>query len=151
MLKVLVYKIGYLLKWPLLILQGRRVKSVKVVITRGNRLLMIRHTYGSQRWSFPGGGVKSGENTVAAAHREIREELGINLVKMEFLGVCEPPQKLRRDQISVYRAEAVHGRLVLQRSEIKEARWVGPNLLPKRLSPTARVVLRLYESVPKQP
>jgi ADP-ribose pyrophosphatase YjhB (NUDIX family) len=41
------------------------------------------------RWDFPGGGVNFGEKLKRAVRREIREELGAQLVRVESLGAIE--------------------------------------------------------------
>ena len=43
----------------------------------GDRLLLVRKTYGNQ-WDIPGGYVDVGESPAAACQRELREELGID-------------------------------------------------------------------------
>jgi ADP-ribose pyrophosphatase YjhB (NUDIX family) len=43
-----------------------------------DRVLLCRHEKpGKEYWLLPGGGVNSGENLLAALHRELREECGI--------------------------------------------------------------------------
>lgn len=41
------------------------------------------------RWEFGGGGVKFGEQTIDAVHREIKEEFGADVVEAEQIGVRE--------------------------------------------------------------
>ena len=56
------------------------LEGVSVLITDlEGRLLMVRHSYGSQAWLLPGGGMKRGERAEDAARREIAEELGCEL------------------------------------------------------------------------
>jgi 8-oxo-dGTP pyrophosphatase MutT (NUDIX family) len=40
------------------------------------RLLLIRHSYGRDHWTLPGGGIRRGEDPVLAATREFLEETG---------------------------------------------------------------------------
>ena len=40
------------------------------------RVLLVRHAYGSGRWSLPGGGLGRNEDPAECARREMREELG---------------------------------------------------------------------------
>ena len=48
-----------------------------------DRVLFVRHTYGDRTpWEMPGGGLRRGEAPEAAVRREMREELGIELVEL---------------------------------------------------------------------
>jgi 8-oxo-dGTP pyrophosphatase MutT (NUDIX family) len=56
-----------------------------------DRVLLVRHAYGSGRWMLPGGGLGRGEEPVAAALREFAEEAGCGLVETRLLEVLEEP------------------------------------------------------------
>ena len=54
-----------------------RIRVSAVLRWRG-RILLCRHEKpGKEYWLLPGGGVESGESLIAALHRELREEVGI--------------------------------------------------------------------------
>ena len=56
------------------------IAGVSVVITNlGGDVLLLKHSYGPNVWSLPGGGLRRGEDPLLAARREVREELGIEL------------------------------------------------------------------------
>jgi ADP-ribose pyrophosphatase YjhB (NUDIX family) len=61
-------------------LAKRPTAGVSVIaIDDAGRVFLVRHGYGSGRWSLPGGGLGRREDPQACARREIREELGCAL------------------------------------------------------------------------
>jgi ADP-ribose pyrophosphatase YjhB (NUDIX family) len=61
--------------------------GVRVLVERGDELLLIRHRGGSHPWSLPGGGVDHRESLAEAAMREVREEAGCAAELRYLLGV----------------------------------------------------------------
>ena len=56
------------------------VHGVKGILRDGDRVLLVRHTYGDRgRWDVPGGHAHAGEPPVDAVRREMHEELGLVL------------------------------------------------------------------------
>jgi 8-oxo-dGTP pyrophosphatase MutT (NUDIX family) len=56
-----------------------------------DRVLLVRHAYGSGLWMLPGGGLGRGEEPIPAALREFAEEAGCTLVQARVLEVVEEP------------------------------------------------------------
>ena len=56
-------------------LSGCRV----LAIDSENRVLLVRHAYGSGKWMVPGGGLRRGEDALAGGQRELEEETGCKL------------------------------------------------------------------------
>lgn len=68
--------------------RGTRLHGCAVVIENGaGEILLLRHSYGPKSWMLPGGGIGTGEDPEAAASREIAEELGIDLARIEPVAV----------------------------------------------------------------
>lgn len=66
--------------------------SVGVIVKRENKVLLVRHTYGSANGKLlnPGGYLKEGEMPYDAAIREVLEETGIIINPIGVLGIrCE--------------------------------------------------------------
>ena len=59
------------------LLEGCRVLAVNPQ----GEVLLVRHSYGSNRWMLPGGGIAGGETPIAAATRELAEETACTLVR----------------------------------------------------------------------
>ena len=58
-------------------LRGGEVHGCSIIARDGaGQVLLVRHSYGSGWWAFPGGGMRRGEDALAAALREFAEELG---------------------------------------------------------------------------
>jgi 8-oxo-dGTP pyrophosphatase MutT (NUDIX family) len=65
--------------WQLYLrLLGSRTRGAQVAVWHGGRVLLIRNSY-RRRYVFPGGYLRSGEDTATAACRELREETGISV------------------------------------------------------------------------
>lgn len=106
---------------------------VAAVIERSDRRLLIgqrrRNDTSPLKWEFPGGKVQNGEEPESALARELREELGAELVKSVELGrvrhkYAETPEEL---EIRFY-AAAIAAMDVIPKTFEKIA-WV----LPKEL------------------
>lgn len=101
-------------------------------------MLLVKPTY-KDGWEIPGGYVEKGESPLAAATREVTEELGIMLDISELWA----PHPAECDRLLfIFRAENLRQdeahRLTLASDEIADARFSRlddlPNLLPDRLA-----------------
>ena len=64
--------------------------GVSVLVTdQQGRLLLVRHSYGPEGWALPGGGMGRGEDALAAARREVAEEVGCALEGAKVLDSIE--------------------------------------------------------------
>lgn len=61
-----------------------RLSSHAVITDENGRVLLLKQTYGDQRWGLPGGALEPGETIHEALYRECIEELGIN-VEISYL------------------------------------------------------------------
>ncbi len=103
--------------------------GVKVVIEdeRSGDVLVVRHSYGERDvWHVPGGGYRAGaESPEAAARREIREELAIEIGALRHLGEYYTDKFGNRDTAQIF-ATKVRDATVRPSAEIAEYRWEPP-------------------------
>jgi 8-oxo-dGTP pyrophosphatase MutT (NUDIX family) len=109
------------------------VTGVKCVLTDGNRVLMVRHTYGHRKWDLPGGTIKRGEEPRATARREMAEELGVDLDNLRDLGSVTGRLEHRRDTMYCFGAELDSRALTIDWGEIEQVRWFSRDQLPSNL------------------
>jgi 8-oxo-dGTP diphosphatase len=115
--------------------------GVKCVLTDGDRILLVRHSYGPRGWDLPGGSLHSGEAPEAAARREINEELGIAIHDFADLGEMVVHSDHRDDHVHFFRAEVREPRLTLDRGELVTADWFPRRNLPSGLGRYARSII----------
>jgi 8-oxo-dGTP pyrophosphatase MutT (NUDIX family) len=118
-------------------------RGVKCVLTDGDNVLLVRHTYGSSKWDLPGGGLKRDEPPVEAARREIAEELGVRLDGWRDLGFIGASEYHRHDTIWLFQAELNGKPLTIERAELDTVQWFARGRLPADVGRYVRRIVAL--------
>lgn len=137
---------GYVLLRGWWMVRRPHTRGVKVVVRRGDEVLLVRHTYGRRaEWDLPGGFVGDGEEPVAAARRELGEELGLDAGELTLLGTMLVRFDGKRDTVHGFACDSDHAALTLDEAEIAHADWFDRAELPEPTSAyTRRMVARAY-------
>ena len=105
---------------------AKTIRVVAAVIRKGDRIFATQRGYGEFKdgWEFPGGKIESGETPQDALVREIKEELGLNVVKAKYMSsrYHAPKDILMLNFIVVVEEAPVK----IKEDEIAEARWCTP-------------------------
>jgi 8-oxo-dGTP pyrophosphatase MutT (NUDIX family) len=124
-----------------------RMRGVKCVITRGDEVLLIRHTYGDRgAWELPGGSIKRGEAPLAAARRETFEEVGLSISDWVPLGDFFAKHEYREDNLYCFRAVVDDAVPKPDGIEIAEAAWFPSAAPPDPTGPFVRRILSMSQS-----
>jgi ADP-ribose pyrophosphatase YjhB (NUDIX family) len=124
------------------------VAGVKCILRDGERVLLVRHSYGArERWELPGGHLRRGEDPEAGARREMREELGLRVDGWRPLGVLGARTDRKHETVFCFAAAAPGAELVLADGELVEAEWFAPAALPAPLGDVTRRALELPGAV----
>jgi 8-oxo-dGTP diphosphatase len=140
------FRLGYVLLRGWWFVRRPHTQGVKVVVRRGEQVLLVRHAYGRRsEWDLPGGFINSDEPPSAAVLRELEEELGVRAGRTVALGTLLQRVNGKRDTVHAFATDVDGAPLVLDEAEIAEARWFAHDGLPQEVSPyTRRMVARAY-------
>ena len=111
------------------------------MLTDGERVLLVRHTYGERDWDLPGGAIKRGEPPATCARREMSEELGISIDDWVALGEMRANIQHRRDTIHCFQARLSAPQLTIDRGELAAIHWFKRDHLPGDLNEHVRPIL----------
>ncbi|HWF74672.1 MAG TPA: NUDIX domain-containing protein [Solirubrobacteraceae bacterium] len=141
------YRVAYQLARVYWFVLRPKQRGVKCAITRGDEVLLVRHTYGDRRaWDLPGGAIKRGEAPLDAARRETHEELGLSITDWTALGDFFARYEHRDDTMYCFHAVVDGVSPVADRVEIAEARWFPIVALPQRTGRFVRRILSMSEA-----
>jgi 8-oxo-dGTP diphosphatase len=118
-------------------LPRKRVAAGLVVVDETGRVLLVEPTY-KPGWELPGGMVEDGESPRAAAAREAREELGLDVTvgRLLVLDWVSPERRGDDGLMLVYLGGQVDdARIVLPRDELRSWRWCAAEDASARTTP----------------
>jgi 8-oxo-dGTP pyrophosphatase MutT (NUDIX family) len=119
-----------------------RVVGVKCVLTHGDDVLLVRHTYGNRAWDLPGGTVRRREAPRDAAEREMHEELGRRVGDWTSLGELYVNTNHHDDNLHLFQARVTDRELNLNLTELAEAGWFPRDALPTDLGRYVRPIVK---------
>lgn len=127
--------------------QHIKTSVVACIIDEGGHILLTRRCIEPfcGQWVMPGGKIDHGESLLAALHREVREEVGLEVHVDGLVDVYEHVGIGPRNDhyvILYYRAHPLSCNLAPNGDEVNEVRWVPANELYRyNMTPGTRHVL----------
>ncbi len=108
----------------------RLAPSIIVLVTKGDEMLLARNAaWPTGMYSTLAGFVEAGESIEQTVHREVLEEVGINVKDLEYFGSQSWP--FPNSLMLGFHAEYAGGEIVCQDDEIADAQWFKPDNLPQ--------------------
>ncbi len=94
-----LFHLFFLLKRPMTL-------GVRVLVENDKgEVLLVKHTY-VEGWYLPGGGVETTETMAQTAAKELREEVGFEIIgEPKLLGIYKNSSASKRDHVAIYKAE----------------------------------------------
>ena len=133
---------GKLRRWTMRLSHPRfAVTAGAVILDNAGRVLLLKHRFRpGTGWGMPGGFMQEGEQPEEALRRELREEVGLEVEKLELL--ITRAFKVPLQVEIVFTAQAIGDTNELN-FEIQKAAWFFPDELPRELpKDQAQIIIR---------
>lgn len=110
------------------------ITSVEAIIKKDNSLLFLKrnNTPAKDEWWFPGGRVRKGETLKESLHREIKEETGLEIEIIRFVGVYTRIFIERHDITLAFLCKCSNDKVILNNEHSKHKFFDNP---PKNIHP----------------
>ena len=123
--------------------------AMMVLVTRGHELLLASNVnFPPGRYSALAGFLEAGESVEAAIHREVAEEVGIQVHRPRYFGSQSWP--FPHSLMIAFTAEWLAGDIHVDPTEIRDARWFTPDTLPDLPPANVSISRALVEHVAHQ-
>jgi ADP-ribose pyrophosphatase YjhB (NUDIX family) len=99
-----------------------------------NNMLLIQQTYGEKKWTYPGGFINKYETAEIGLRREVFEEVGIILARTKLIEKARDSRPSRNIVVHRFYAEAKTDKVVPDKIEVSEARWIPAEKLKNFVS-----------------
>ena len=103
----------------------KTIEVVAAIIKKEDKIFITKRSYGEFKdmWEFPGGKIEAGETREEALVREIKEELELDINKLEYLTTVEYDYPNFHLTMDCFICEICGGELVLNAHN--DAKWVS--------------------------
>ena len=122
-----------------------KTQGVKCLVEHKGRFLFVKLNYAHRSWTLPGGGVHTNETPLDAVKREVKEECGVTLDRVEKIGEYKSTRHYKRDTVYCFFAMVYSDYINIDKTEIGEAGWFNREELPDGYMPAADYLLDMYE------
>lgn len=137
------------------LLKSTATHCTAVLLTRGGKVLLTKRssklTNFPTLWCIPGGKVDEGEDLLSAGVRELKEEVGVQLIRealdfihtIEVIGTDSKVYKVHVYKTSLFRGEPY----AVDFNEVSECKWVTPEEALDTMELAGEVTIKTLEGL----
>lgn len=115
------------------------VTAGAVIFNDQRQVLLLKHRFrAGSGWGLPGGFLERGEQPIDALHRELREEIGLEVDDVEIFAVRSFSKP---KQVEVLFRCRANGSFKPQTMEVEHAEWFSIDSLPQGLPRDQRLYI----------
>ena len=122
-----------------------KTRGVKCLIKNEDKFLLVKLNYAHHKWTFPGGGVGKKESFIDAAEREAKEETGIDVSGLAYVGFYKTNKEYKEDIVEIYVGDSGTISVKIDPIEIEKAEWFGRSNFPENRSLAVDKILKIYD------
>jgi 8-oxo-dGTP pyrophosphatase MutT (NUDIX family) len=141
-----IYKLGFPLIKLYWFLFRPKSSGVKCIVFHGDNIILVRHSYGTGAWAYPGGGINRGETAEQAARREVKEELGLEVISLDRLGEFTSTAEYKVDHVTCFKALVDKSDFLIDGKEIIEAGWFERKNFPQNISQMTQKITAMLDN-----
>lgn len=126
-------KFGIVTFWillPALSLYLKISKRTRVLVSSGDKILVVKSWLGNGKWALPGGGLHRREGPLAGVRRELLEETGVSIAPEQFNLLSEMTYRQHgiKFRYVCFSVETPHAAPIKRQSwELADAAWIARN------------------------
>ncbi len=123
--------------------------SIVVLMNEKSEILLMRRkgtTFGDGLYALPGGKIEAGETALAAALREVKEEVGITIERPALIHVIDRKGVDSEFYAFVFRAMVWQCKPVnCEPEKCDDISWFSLDVLPENIIPAHKQAIELYQ------
>ncbi len=107
-----------------------KLLGVKCIVENNGKFLLVKINYAHHRWIIPGGGVNKGESAIDAAIRETKEEVGLDVKGLVYIGSYESDKEYKQTTVEIFYCKSSTIETKIDPIEIEKAQWFARSEFP---------------------
>ncbi len=122
-----------------------KTRGVKCLVENNGKFLMVKLNYANCKWVIPGGGVKKNESSLEAAIREVKEEAGVEVSNVKYVGFYKTNGEYKEDTVEIYYGNSSIIQTSVDPIEVEKADWFERAKLPEDRSSSSDKIFEIYD------